>query len=155
MNAPNRTIEAFGYPDTVIHEGDAWLVMLRPKQATLGSLILACKEPAKAVSQLSSRAAEEMPVMMQRCERVLSDRFAHDKINFLMLMMVDPHVHFHVLPRYREEREAGLPTLANVVFTDPGWPAAPRLDFATPTSPAQNAELTAHLRNQWQTIPNG
>lgn len=152
MTAPNRTIEAFGYPDTVIHDGDCWLVMLRPKQATLGSLILACKEPAKAIAQLSSGAIDEMPVVMQRCERVLTESFGYDKINFLMLMMVDPHVHFHVLPRYREDREAGLPTLADTLFTDPGWPAAPRLDFATATTPQQNAELTTYLRNQWQTI---
>ncbi|MFK7913518.1 MAG: HIT domain-containing protein [Pseudomonadales bacterium] len=152
MTAPNRTIEAFGYPDTVIHDGESWLVMLRPKQATLGSLILACKEPAKAISELSSNAVDEMPVAMQRCERVLSESFGYDKINFLMLMMVDPHVHFHVLPRYREDREAGLPSLANTVFSDPGWPAAPRLDVATVTTAQQNAELTTFLRNQWQTI---
>ena len=48
--------------------------------------------------------------------------FACDKLNYLMLMMVDPDVHFHVLPRYAVEREFG-----GVRFTDPGWPKVPNL----------------------------
>ena len=39
---------------------------------------------------------------------------------YLMLMMVDPHVHFHVLPRYREPR-----MFAGTVFEDFDWPAPP------------------------------
>ena len=31
--------------------------------------------------------------------------FDHQKINYLALMMVDPHVHFHVIPRYSGSRE--------------------------------------------------
>ena len=42
--------------------------------------------------------------------------------NYLMLMMVDPYVHFHVLPRYREPQE-----FRAVTFADKGWPGTPDL----------------------------
>ena len=38
-------------------------------------------------------------------ERALRATFDHQKINYLALMMVDPHVHFHVIPRYSGSRE--------------------------------------------------
>jgi diadenosine tetraphosphate (Ap4A) HIT family hydrolase len=43
------------------------------------------------------------------------------KINYLMLMMVDPHVHFHVLPRYEGDRSHG-----GIEVVDAGWPGPAR-----------------------------
>ncbi len=37
----NETIQRFGYPATLVAEYEHWLVLLRPAQATLGSLVLA------------------------------------------------------------------------------------------------------------------
>lgn len=42
-----------------------------------------------------------------------------------MLMMVDPNVHFHVIPRYSTDRSWGGRN-----FADAGWPGPPRLDTA-------------------------
>ncbi|MEK7719657.1 MAG: HIT family protein, partial [Bacteroidota bacterium] len=39
----NQTIKAFDYPDTLIKEYEYWVVLLRPQQITLGSLIIAAK----------------------------------------------------------------------------------------------------------------
>ena len=39
--AMNVTMQKFGYPDTLIAEYDHWVVLLRPSQVTLGSLVLA------------------------------------------------------------------------------------------------------------------
>jgi diadenosine tetraphosphate (Ap4A) HIT family hydrolase len=39
-----------------------------------------------------------------------------------MLMMVDPDVHFHVLPRYEAEQ-----TYQGSTFTDRGWPGPPNI----------------------------
>ncbi len=39
-----------------------------------------------------------------------------------MLMMVDPHVHFHVIPRYDGDR-----AWDGVEFADAGWPGPPDL----------------------------
>ena len=42
-----------------------------------------------------------------------------------MLMMVDPHVHFHVIPRYEGSR-----TAAGLTIADAGWPGQPDLGSA-------------------------
>ena len=41
----NETMKKFGHPETIVREFDRWAVVLRPKQVTLGSLVLGCKEP--------------------------------------------------------------------------------------------------------------
>lgn len=71
-----------------------------------------------------------------------------DNINYLMLMIVDRLVHFHVLPRYREVR-----TLAGIDFEDAGWPAAPDLKAVSEITEAQRAKLVGHLRACWPCGP--
>ena len=142
--APNATIETFGYPETLIADYRHWVVLLRLQQVTLGSLILACKEPATAFSGLSPEAFDGIGAAVGDIETCLRGTFAYDKINYLMLMMVDPHVHFHVLPRYSEPR-----TFAGLAFTDAGWPAAPNLQAVNEITTAQRAELIGHLRDRW------
>jgi len=55
-------------------------------------------------------------------ERMLRACVDYEKINYLMLMMVDPHVHFHVFPRYGSPR-----SLAGTSMDDTGWPGPPDL----------------------------
>lgn len=142
--APNATIAAFGYPGSLIADYRHWVVLLRPQQVTLGSLILACTGPATAFSDIGREAFGELATAIGDVERVLGAAFAYDKINYLMLMMVDPHVHFHVLPRYREAR-----SFVGIAFTDAGWPAAPDLKAVNQIAEAQRAELVGHLRAGW------
>jgi diadenosine tetraphosphate (Ap4A) HIT family hydrolase len=61
-----------------------------------------------------------------------------------MLMMVDPNVHFHVIPRYDGERSA-----AGVTVRDAGWPKAPALAEAVELTFEQTAGLVGWLRSDW------
>ena len=65
----------------------------------------------------------------------------YEKINYLMLMMVDPHVHFHVLPRYEGGRD-----FDSVDYPDAGWPGMPALGEAVALDDAAIARMTARLR---------
>ena len=96
----NVTMEKFGYPATLVEEYNHWVVLVRPAQVTLGSLVLVCKDDAAAFSAISPEAFGELAQVTKDIEATLSAFRAYDKINYLMLMMVDPDVHFHVLPRY-------------------------------------------------------
>ena len=78
------------------------MVLLRPAQPTLGSLVLACKEDATSLGAVSGAAYAELALATADIERTLGQAFDFRKINYLALMMVDPHVHFHVIPRYSE-----------------------------------------------------
>jgi diadenosine tetraphosphate (Ap4A) HIT family hydrolase len=140
----NETITKFGYPGTLIRDYAHWVVLLRPKQATLGALSLACKEEALAWSEATPAATAELAAITQDIEGVLGRSFGYQKINYLMLMMVDPHVHFHVLPRYDGPKE-----FAGASFDDPGWPAVPNVGHATDLDEAQFAQLLAALKDAW------
>ena len=55
----NPTIEKFGYPATLVHEFEHWVVLLRPAQVTLGSLVMAAKSDATAFADLPREAFAE------------------------------------------------------------------------------------------------
>ena len=96
----NETIVKFGHPGTLVHEYAHWVVLLRPAQITIGSLVLACKEDATAFSSISAGASAEIVTAVQGIESTVGRCFSVERFNYLMLMMVDPNVHFHVIPRY-------------------------------------------------------
>jgi diadenosine tetraphosphate (Ap4A) HIT family hydrolase len=140
----NATIRRFGYPATLVAEYEHWMVLLRPAQPTLGSLVLAAKSEAEAFSALEPAAFSELQATILDIERTLSGAIAYAKINYLMLMMVDPQVHFHVIPRYEGERSA-----CGLSLADAGWPKAPALAEAVTLEPAQAEALTEWLRRLW------
>ncbi len=145
----NETQLKFGYPGSVIAEYGRWCVLLRPAQATLGALVLVCTEKAQAFSELSTEAFSELGQVVGDAEQALKAFRPYDKINYLMLMMVDPDVHFHVLPRYAETQEHG-----GNAFPDPGWPGPPELGEAVSLPPDDFARLADTMRNHWpETTP--
>ena len=136
----NATIEKFGYPATLLKEWDHWLLLLRPAQPTLGSCILAAKSDATAFGDLNPSAYAELATITKEIETTLHQTVDYTKINYLMLMMVDPHVHFHVIPRYQGSR-----TFDDVDYVDAGWPATPQLGSAVTLTPEQVTAITQHL----------
>lgn len=123
----NETIKNFGYPNTLLKEYDHWVVLIRPGQVTLGSLILAAKSDVTQFSSLEQAAFTELSIITEKIETALGDAFGPKKYNYLMLMMVDPHVHFHVIPRYDT-----VQSFNGIELKDAGWPGPPALgDFVT------------------------
>lgn len=140
----NQTAVRFGYPDTLIREYEHWLVLLREPQATLGSLVLCAKPDVTEFSALPSSAFVEMDEVVSDIEKALGAAFSYDKINYMMLMMVDPNVHFHVIPRYSKAVSA-----CGLTIPDPGWPALPMLGEAVEISHAERDALRSHISNYW------
>jgi diadenosine tetraphosphate (Ap4A) HIT family hydrolase len=143
--APNATMTKFGFPETVVANYDTWTVQLRPKQVTLGSLVLVCKAPAKAFHQIGAAAFAELERATTDIERVLGKLVRYERINYLMLMMVDPDVHFHVIPRYSQPR-----SFAAAEFVDAGWPGPPDLKTGIDAGETLRADLLIALRTEWK-----
>lgn len=118
----DATLKKFGYPDTLIKEYVHWMVLLRPQQITLGSLILIEKSGQTRFSDLHEASFKEFGLVVKAVENSLASLFACNKVNYLMLMMVDPEVHFHVIPRYETAKD-----YFGVKFIDHGWPKLPDL----------------------------
>ena len=140
----NATITKFGHPGTIVRDYDHWLVLLRPQQVTAGSLVLAAKSEATAYGMLPQEAFIEQGLVVAEIEAALGRMLAYERINYLMLMMVDPHVHFHVIPRYSGNR-----SLAGVDIADHGWPGPPDLKSAVGLDEAGIARGVAELQAHW------
>lgn len=140
----NDTIRRFGYPASLVHEYAHWVVLLRPAQFTLGSLILAAKSDANDFGDLSLEAFAELKQATSDIQAALGAAVSHVKLNYLMLMMVDPHVHFHVFPRYEGERSA-----VGLTLSDPSWPGPPDLSKAQKLSEDEIAALGEWLKGRW------
>ena len=142
----NDTMRKFGYPDSLIREYVHWVVLLRPAQVTLGSLILAAKGDATAFGQLPPDAHAELATVTKEIEATLLGEIGYEKINYLMLMMVDPHVHFHVLPRY-----SGTKALNGMDMSDAGWPGQPDLNSAVKLNSVEFEKLRDRISQSWLT----
>ena len=138
---PNPTLVKFGYPGTLIKELDHWAVLVRPQQPTLGSLVLAARSDATAYGALPAAAFAEQGRLVAGIERALTSFCGFERINYLMLMMVDPNVHFHVIPRYSGARSWG-----GVDFGDAGWPGPPDLKSAIALDRAEIAAMRSELQ---------
>lgn len=141
----NATARKFGYPDTLVAETAHWLVLLRPQQPTYGALVLVCKQPATAFSDLSPDAFGDMKSAVDGIEALLRHTVAYERINYLMLMMVDPDVHFHVIPRYDGERAHG-----GHVFKDAGWPGPPALASHVALREEEATAIAADFAARWR-----
>lgn len=137
----NVTMEKFGYPATLVAEFEHWVVLARPAQPTLGSLVLAAKSDVTAFGDLPQEAHAELKQATTAIEAALGKAVSYAKLNYLMLMMVDPNVHFHVIPRYEGARE-----WQGREFVDVGWPKVPDLGHAVALEGEDLAALVAWLK---------
>jgi diadenosine tetraphosphate (Ap4A) HIT family hydrolase len=70
----------------------------------------------KEMSDLSAAARHHLMSVVFAVEQALRDCLAPDKINLASLGNVVPHLHWHVIPRFRDDR----------CFPNPIWGAAAR-----------------------------
>ena len=125
----NDTMRKFGFPETLVREYCHWVVLLRPAQVTKGSLVLCAKSEAESFGALETEAFAELAKIVPAIEQALKCFCNYERINYLMLMMVDRQVHFHVFPRYAGER-----SFDSTSFADAGWPGPPDLKSAVAIS---------------------
>ena len=142
----NETMRKFGYPDSLVREYEHWVVLLRPGQVTLGSLVLAAMSDATAFGSLPAGAHAELAQIAAEIENTLKAEVRYERINYLMLMMVDPHVHFHIFPRYEGSR-----SFEEVTIADRGWPGPPDLKSAAELTSAAFIQLRNRLLQNWLT----
>ena len=104
----------------VLKEYNHWVILFRDKQVTIGSVIIMSKHAEHtSLGALQPEAWEEFGAVTADLERTVTQEFGAEKFNYLALMMYDPEVHFHVIPRYSKEV-----TFNGISFVDPDWPEA-------------------------------
>jgi diadenosine tetraphosphate (Ap4A) HIT family hydrolase len=114
--------DKFHVPELEVLRGDHWTWSVRPAQPTLGAGILSLNRFATSLGDLSAEEGADLVRVVAVIEGALGRFSGPERMNYLMLMMVDAHVHFHVLPRYAEVRER-----VGQQMRDPAWPGPPML----------------------------
>jgi diadenosine tetraphosphate (Ap4A) HIT family hydrolase len=100
-----------------------------------------CKEEVKEFSKISREAFYELAIIVPEAESKLKQAFDYDKINWVMYMMHDPEVHFHIIPRYASHRE-----FEKITFKDPRWLYSPKLTLLNEISSDVLDKLIAKLK---------
>ena len=112
----------FKTEELLIYESKYWIWSLRPVKATLGAGVLSLKRECPVLSELTQEEFSDLNNIIKVIEKTLKQTFNYDIMNYLMLMMLDKQVHYHVIPRY--ERTINF---AGKSWKDSGWPGVPNL----------------------------
>lgn len=133
--------ERFRLAELSLKEYRYWIVSLRPQQPTVAALVLSLRRSCSSLGGMEASETEELATVLAEIEAVLAATYAPSRINYLALMMVDAQVHFHVLPRYEEER-----SVRGRAFSDAAWPGPPDVTATLPFETIDLDELAATLR---------
>lgn len=101
----------------LLFETEYWAWSLRPVQTTLGAGILSLKRECTNLSNLNKEEFEDLFNIIPIIEKTIKKAFNYDVMNYLMLMMIDKHVHYHIIPRYERIIE-----FAEIQWEDKEWP---------------------------------
>jgi diadenosine tetraphosphate (Ap4A) HIT family hydrolase len=118
----NSTLKKFNYPSSLIREYKNWYLLLRPEQVTFGSMVLVEKKSKKNLYKISKQSFIELKIISKNIESFFLKKLKFNKINYLILMMVDPHVHIHIIPRHKRKI-----LFSKKTFIDYGYPKPPNL----------------------------
>lgn len=110
----------FQVDELTVIRNDAWAWSVRPNQPTLGSGIISLNRYALHLSEVTPNEMAKLGELIAIAEYAIKTAFNHNIMNYLMLMMVDHHVHYHVIPRYDGSRQ-----FSGLEWVDNGWPALP------------------------------
>lgn len=112
----------FQTEELMISETDYWVWSLRPAQATIGAGVLSLKRECPEFAGLLEEEFSDLHNIIPVIENTLKSTFDYDVINYLMLMMLDKQVHYHIIPRYERTID-----FAGEKWNDEGWPGVPNL----------------------------
>jgi diadenosine tetraphosphate (Ap4A) HIT family hydrolase len=131
MSAPfQEFIEKFRVNELEIASTQYWTWSIRPVHSTLGSGILSLKRFCTSFADITAEESSDIQRIVSLIESTLTKFEPNQKMNYVMLMMVDAHLHFHVIPRYENPVNR-----FGRLWEDEGWPGPPAM--------AANADLAA------------
>ena len=89
----------------VVLDNDHWTLILNENQATLGRAFFALKRHETDVAALTPDEVSSLWAFLCETKAALLALFAPDHFNYMFLMNLTPHTHFHIFPRYAASRE--------------------------------------------------
>lgn len=104
-----------------LHETKHWIIFLAPNQSNLGTCVIALNRDHKTLTGLSSDEWLDFTQLVESMESAIKKAFDATLVNWGCLMNtfylkdnLQPHLHWHFIPRYRHPVE-----FAGNTFEDP------------------------------------
>lgn len=94
-----------------------WVIVLRPKQITLGDAVIILKRQVPSIADATPEEMGEFSSVVGWYEGKCNSLFSPEKYNYIAAMMKDNFVHFHAIPRYSDTRQ-----FAGIEWKDEFWP---------------------------------
>ena len=82
---------------------------LMKNQIYKGRCIIVCKQHRKEIFELSENELKSYMSETAQAARAIKSAFSADKINYAVFGDTVPHLHFHLVPKYRDGRSWGVP----------------------------------------------
>lgn len=102
--AGGKLLDAFGIP--VCELGVSTLILFR-EQSHPGRCIVAYREHVGEIVELDDEARSAFFADVARAARAIHAAFHPDKVNYGAYGDTGRHLHFHLVPKYRDETEWG------------------------------------------------
>ncbi len=125
----------------VILSNDHWTLVLNDNQATLGRVFFALNRHETDIAALSDTEVLSLWAFVRETKVALAALLAPDHFNYMFLMNLTPHVHFHIFPRYAEPAVFAGQTFPDSRYGDHYDPAESRA-----LNPAAEEQLVTALR---------
>lgn len=132
--------ETFHLDELTLHTSSGWVLSVRPQQITLGSMVVSHQGGALDFGSLGPGDGDGFVEVVALAERAATGLYGAVRLNVICLMMRDPVVHFHILPRYAHPVERH-----GRHWVDSDWPSAPTVAPA-PTPADLLDAITTELR---------
>lgn len=126
----------------VVLSNDHWTLALNDNQATLGRVFFALNRHETDIAALSDAETLSLWAFVRETKDALSALFAPNHFNYMFLMNLTPHVHFHIFPRYARPVQFAGQSYADSRYGDHYDPAESRT-----LDPAAEEQLIAALRH--------
>jgi diadenosine tetraphosphate (Ap4A) HIT family hydrolase len=137
----------FRVAELLVLDSGAWSWSVRPGQPTLGAGVLSLNRHALQLSDVSASEMAQLAGLIRTLEQTMKAVFDYNIMNYLMLMMVDHQVHYHVIPRYD-----GIRQFAGLAWLDNGWPGLPVLGDS---QHSEHPEILASIQQALITASSG
>lgn len=101
----------YNFGDPLI-QTDHWIVFLAPNQSNLATCVVALKRSKKTLSGLENEEWQDFIQLLGRMEKAVKNAFDATLFNWGCLMntfyledTLEPHLHWHFIPRYNHPVE--------------------------------------------------
>ena len=124
--------------ESLLVEGGDWRIISAEEPDYPGFLRVIWRRHVAEMSDLAEDERQRLMAVVWACERVVRRLYAPDKINLASLGNMVPHLHWHIIPRWRDD-----PTFPGAIW-------APRRGDGIQASPRSAVDAAA-LRQALQT----